>query len=285
MTRRSGLPVRKDDLSEERAAAGLRVALASYQGDRPYQEDRFLIETADITAKGAKLFLSEIFSAAAKRTDGNDAGATGTAMVLSKDLTLTAAFVGDSPVVVFIRDPATGEIEARKLTRDHHARESSEKARIEREGGRVARNGRVMGSLELSRAFGDAGYLGVSQIPEFAKADLKKEIDGGRDVYICVSSDGLYAALEREDYVQPLKDAIAAGREAQLADIFAAHAYASGSGDNITALVVKVPAAMTTGLFLAIADGHGGAETAQQVVESFRGSIAARKATPPSPSA
>lgn len=285
MSRKAALPVRKDDVEEEQALPGVRVSLASYQGDRPYQEDRYLVQSADVGAKGVKSFLGAAFRAAAKKTDGNDPGATGTLAVLTGDLKLNAAFIGDSPVVLFIRDVNTGEVEARKLTCDHHAREPSEKARIEREGGYVARNGRVLGSLELSRAFGDAGYLGVSQTPEFAAADLQKEIDAGREVYLCISSDGLYAALEPEDYIPTLKKAIAGGETARLAQLFAAQAYASGSGDNITALVVKVPPAPASDLVLAIADGHGGAETAQQVIDSFRGSVAGRKVTPPSPSA
>jgi serine/threonine protein phosphatase PrpC len=191
------------------------------------------------------------------------------------------AFLGDSPAVVFVRDPSTGDIRARKLTRDHHAADPDEKARIEREGGHVAFNGRVDGSLMLSRAFGDGVYIGVSQNPEFAAADLKKEIDAGREVYVCLSSDGLYETLDPADYIAPLKAAIDQKKEDGLADIFAAYAHARGSSDNITALVVKIPRDMKDGLFMAIADGHGGAQTSTDVIDSFRADIAKRKSASP----
>lgn len=268
-----------DDARDISFGSGV-VQMATYQGERPYQEDRYLVDTLDITAGEAKLFLAEIFSTAAKKTDSNRAGSTGTALVLTRDLQLNAAYLGDSPAVVFVRDPATGDITARKLTRDHHAAIPAEKARIERAGGSVAANGRVEGSLMLSRAFGDGGYLGVSRKPEFSATDLKKEIDAGKDVYICLSSDGLYETLEPDDYIALLQDAIAQKKEGSLAEIFAAYAHEKGSADNITALVFKVPHDMKENLFLAIADGHGGSKTSTQVIESWEDSLKKRKMAP-----
>jgi serine/threonine protein phosphatase PrpC len=274
------IPPHAGDVSRDIPFAVGVVQMATFQGDRPYQEDRYLIDTLDITARMAKTFLASIFCDAAKKTDANPEGSTGTALVLTKDLKLQTAFLGDSPVVLFIHDPATGDVEARKLTRDHHAREPSEKTRIEREGGFVAPNGRVDGSLMLSRAFGDAGYLGVSRLPEFASADLKKEIDAGKDVYLCLSSDGLYEASEPEDHLAAVKAAILQKKDGGLADIVATNAYGQGSSDNITALVVKVPKDMKDALFLAIADGHGGSKTSTEVIESFKDSLAKRKGAP-----
>jgi serine/threonine protein phosphatase PrpC len=276
----SPVPPRHGDFSGNIDLDGLEVQAVSVQGARRYQEDRFHAETLDLPAGKAKHFLAAIFSAAAKKTDGNEAGCTATGVTLSKDLKLDVAFVGDSPVVVFTRDPATGDITARKLTRDHHAREPSERKRIISEGGHVARNGRVDGSLELSRAFGDGGYIGVSRQPEFAAADLARDVAAGKEIYLCLSSDGLYATLEPEDYIALLKSALAAGKSGSLADILCAHAYEKGSGDNITVLVAKVPADLRSGLFLAICDGHGGHETAQQAIDSFKADVALRKSGP-----
>jgi serine/threonine protein phosphatase PrpC len=280
LTGQAPVPAHAGDESRDISFGSGAVQMATYQGGRPYQEDRYLVDTLDITAGAAKLFLAEIFADAAKKTDSNRAGSTGTALVLTADLQLSAAYLGDSPVVVFLRDPKTGDITARKLTKDHHAAIPAEKARIERAGGYVAANGRVEGSLMLSRAFGDGGYLGVSRKPEFSAADLKKEMDAGKDIYICLSSDGLYETLEPDDYIAPLQDAIAQKKDGSLADIFAAYAHEKGSGDNITALVLKVPRDMKENLFLAIADGHGGSKTSTQVIESFEESLKTRKAAP-----
>ena len=280
LTGQKPVPPQLDDVSSDIPVAGAVVQAASFQGGRPYQEDRYLVDTLDIASRAAKTFLADIFAEAAKKTEANAQGSTGTALVLTSDLKLQTAFLGDSPVVVFVHDPASGEITARKLTRDHHAAMPAEKARIEQEGGYVASNGRVDGSLMLSRAFGDGGYLGVSRHAEFASADLKKDVDAGKDVYICLSSDGLYETLEPDDYIAPLRKAIAQKKEGALADIFAAHAHEEGSRDNITALVVKVPRKMTEALFMAIADGHGGSKTSTEVIESFKDGLAKRKASP-----
>lgn len=280
LTGQQPVPAHAGDESRDISFGSGVVQMATYRGGRPYQEDRYLVDTLDITASEAKLFLADIFSAAAKKTDSNRAGSTGTALVLTTDLQLSAAYLGDSPAVVFVRDPSSGSITARKLTKDHHAAIPAEKARIERAGGYVAENGRVEGSLMLSRAFGDGGYLGVSRRPEFSAADLKKEMDAGMDVYICLSSDGLYETLEPDDYIAPLQAAIAQKKDGSLADIFAAHAHEKGSADNITALVVKVPRDMKENIFLAIADGHGGSKTSTQVIESWEDSLKKRKAAP-----
>ncbi len=274
------VPPHKGDDSRDISFAEGTVQAATVQGGRSYQEDRYLVDTLDITLRAARRFLAGIFAAAAKKTDGNEAGSTGTALVITPDLKLQTAFLGDSPVVVFVHDPATGEITAQKLTKDHHARLPLEKELIERNGGYVAPNGRVSGSLMLSRAFGDAGCLGVSRDPEFASIDLKKAIDAGKDVYVCLSSDGLYEGIEHDDFIAPLKAAIKKGMTGAIADIFAAHAYEKGSVDNITALVVKVPREMKQALFMAIADGHGGAATSEEVIEVFRDGLATRKAMP-----
>jgi serine/threonine protein phosphatase PrpC len=272
------VPENDNDTSYDISLHGWTVQVATYQGDREYQEDRLMVsEMPDIKSKDAPAFLGKAFAEAAKLTDRNRSGATATGVVITTDLQLNTAFLGDSPVVVFVHDPKTGDVTANKLTRDHHARLPDEKKRIEEEGGYVAQNGRADARLELSRAFGDAGIQGISRLPEYASADLKKDVDAGKDVYVCVSSDGLYASLDPDDYKATLKQAIKEGKDGSLADIFAAHAYHSRSHDNITALVLKVPKDMGENLFMAIADGHGGGATSKKVVASFTDTLLNRK--------
>jgi len=224
----------------------------------------------DTQGQTPRQFLSRLFNEAATATNNAKAGATTTAVLVDKDMQLNVAYLGDSPLVMIVHDPKTGDVTATKLTRDHHAALAGEKKRIEKAGGFVADNGRAGGRLMLSRAFGDAEIAGVSRQPEFARADLKKHIDAGRDVYLCLSSDGLLETLNAKELITPFKAALAAGDEAGLAKAFATYAHSANSLDNITALVVKLPPAPAENLFLALADGHGGHSTADKVIATFK---------------
>lgn len=246
------------------------VQFATFQGNRDYQEDRFVVRAGiEVPAEGARGFLAGLFGEAAQATSRHVSGSTGTAVVLTQDGRLDAAYLGDSPVVLFVRDPKTDEVFVKKLSRDHHAAFGHEKKKVEEAGGRVHKNGRVGGSLMLSRAFGDATIKGVLRDPEFATADIGKYTGEGKEVYILVSSDGLYEEARPGDYIGPLKKAIAEGKEDRLAEVFAAHAHKTGSEDNITALVYKVPTQMKSDMFLAIADGHGGGNASRKVAGVF----------------
>ncbi len=244
------------------------VQVTSRQGRRPYQEDRHLVQYGlDIT--DARQFLAEAFHAAAVDTNKCRSGATGTGVVISKDFRLDAAFIGDSPVIIFTHDKTTGDVTARKITRDHHASIASEKEKVEDAGGHVYANGRVDGRLMLSRAFGDAGIAGVLRTPEFVHVDLKKDIEAGRDVWVMVASDGLFEGTRHRAYAAPLKQAIADGDTDKLSDIFTAIAYRNGSHDNLTSAIYKLPAQQDSDLFIALADGHGGKAAAEKVVGTF----------------
>lgn len=245
------------------------VQVSSRQGRRAYQEDRHLVQSG-LDIVDARKFLAEAFHAAAVDTNKYRSGATGTGVVISKDFQLDAGFLGDSPVVIFIHDKTTGDVTARKITRDHHASIASEKEKVEDAGGQVHANGRVDGRLMLSRAFGDAGIAGVLRTPEFVHVDLKKDIDAGRDVYLMVASDGLFEGTRHRAYAAPLKQAIADGQTDKLSEIFTAIAYRNGSNDNLTAAIYKLPAQLDSDHFIALADGHGGKAAAEKVVESFK---------------
>lgn len=257
-----------------RASADLNIVqdgvqVSSRQGRRAYQEDRHLVQSG-LDIPDARQFLAEAFHAAVVDTNKYRSGATGTGVVISKDFRLDAAFIGDSPVIIFTHDKTTGDVTARKITRDHHAAIASEKEKVEDAGGHVHANGRVDGRLMLSRAFGDAGIAGVLRTPEFVHVDLKKDIDAGRDVYVMVASDGLFEGTRHRAYGATLKQAIAGGQTDKLSEIFTAIAYNNGSDDNLTSAIYKLPAQQDSDLFIAIADGHGGKAAAEKVVETFK---------------
>lgn len=270
------------------------VQVASYKGRRPYQEDRFFVAGGlDIASVEAKKFLSDTFAKAAAVTNDAVPGSTGTAAVLTKDLKLHIAFLGDSPVAIFIRDPKTGEVEARKLTRDHHPGLADEKQRIKDAGGYITAEDRLAGvgrssrrafSLAVSRSFGDDGMKGLGREPEFQLEDLRPYIAAGKEVFILVSSDGLYDRSTEQDYIPTVKAAVEAGQEGDLAAFISARAHARGSSDNITALVYRVPGKLDGSLFLSVADGHGGAGTSETVRQSFAADAIARASgKPPAP--
>lgn len=270
------------------------VQVASYKGRRAYQEDRFFVAGGlDVAPVEAKKFLSDVFANAAAVTDNAVPGSTGTAAVLTRDLKLHVAFLGDSPVVIFIRDPKTGDVEAKKLTRDHHPGLADEKQRIMDEGGYITKDERLAGvgrssrrafSLAVSRSFGDDGMKGLGREPEFVLEDLRTHIAAGKEIFILVSSDGLYDRSTEQDYIPTVKAAVEAGQEGDLAAFISARAHARGSSDNITALVYKVPQKINASLFLSVADGHGGADTSETVRQSFAADAIARTGgKPPAP--
>lgn len=259
------------------------VEIASYKGKRDYQEDRFFVQGGlDIGSKHTKSFLSDAFKKAAEATEPLISGSTATGVVLTKDLQLNTAFLGDSPVAIFIHDPATGDITARQISRNHSPSLPDEQERIKAEGGIVTKDNRLKSisndgkwihTYAVSRAFGDESATGMSREPEFAVFDLKKEVDAGKNVFVVVSSDGLYDKSVIENYVGTFRQAIAEGREDNLAEFLSARAYKRGSQDNITALVYKVPKTLEADLFLGVADGHGGYLTSQTVVDTFAAEV------------
>lgn len=155
-----------------------------------------------------------------------DAGSTASTAVLVHDK-LFVANVGDSRVVACRAGSAI------PLSIDHKPDRSDERERIEQAGGFIVWAGtwRVGGVLAVSRAFGDKLLRPyVSAEPEIQE----QNIDGVD--FIIVASDGLWNVLSNKDavkVVQDITDAEAAARK------LIEEAYAQGSSDNITCIVVR----------------------------------------------
>ncbi|CAK7346864.1 unnamed protein product [Dovyalis caffra] len=155
-----------------------------------------------------------------------DAGSTASTAVLLGDRLLVAN-VGDSRVVACRAGSAI------PLSIDHKPDRSDERQRIEEAGGFIIWAGtwRVGGVLAVSRAFGDKLLKPyVVAEPEIQE----EEIDGVE--FIIVASDGLWNVLSNKDavaLVQDITDAEAASRK------LIQEAYARGSSDNITCVVVR----------------------------------------------
>ncbi|XP_059629572.1 uncharacterized protein LOC132272437 [Cornus florida] len=155
-----------------------------------------------------------------------DAGSTASTAVLLGDRLLVAN-VGDSRVVACRAGSAV------PLSIDHKPDRSDERQRIEKAGGFIIWAGtwRVGGVLAVSRAFGD------KLLKPFVVADpeiQEEEIDGVD--FLIIASDGLWNVLSNKDavaMVQDIPDAEAASRK------LIEEAYARGSSDNITCVVVR----------------------------------------------
>ncbi|KAM7253317.1 hypothetical protein ACFE04_025935 [Oxalis oulophora] len=155
-----------------------------------------------------------------------DAGSTATTAVLVGDR-LIVANVGDSRVV------ASRAGSAIPLSIDHKPDRSDERQRIEEAGGFILWLGtwRVGGILAVSRAFGDK----LLKPYVVADPEIQEEKIDSVD-FIIVASDGLWNVLsnkEAVDLVQEETDAEAASRK------LTNEAYARGSCDNITCIVVR----------------------------------------------
>ncbi|KAE8683444.1 putative protein phosphatase 2C 11 [Hibiscus syriacus] len=155
-----------------------------------------------------------------------DAGSTASTAVLLGDRLLVAN-VGDSRVV------ASRSGSAVPLSVDHKPDRSDERQRIEDAGGFIIWAGtwRVGGVLAVSRAFGDK----LLKPYVVAEPEIQEEEIVGVD-FIIIASDGLWNVVSNQDAVasvQDVTDAEAAARK------LIKEAYARGSSDNITCIVVR----------------------------------------------
>ncbi|XP_010533986.1 PREDICTED: probable protein phosphatase 2C 11 [Tarenaya hassleriana] len=155
-----------------------------------------------------------------------NAGSTAsTALLLGNKLIV--ANVGDSRVV------ASRSGSAVPLSIDHKPDRSDERQRIEEAGGFIIWAGtwRVGGILAVSRAFGD------KQLKPYVIAEPEiQEEDISTVEFIIIASDGLWNVMSNKDAVAIARDILdteAASRK------LVQEAYARGSCDNITCIVVR----------------------------------------------
>ncbi|XP_058089784.1 probable protein phosphatase 2C 11 isoform X3 [Magnolia sinica] len=155
-----------------------------------------------------------------------DAGTTASTAVLLGDRLLVAN-VGDSRVVACRAGSAI------PLSIDHKPDRSDERQRIEDAGGFIIWAGtwRVGGVLAVSRAFGD------KLLKPFVVAEpeiQEEEIDSIE--FLIIASDGLWNVVSNTEavaMVQATSDAETSARK------LTEEAYARGSSDNITCVVVR----------------------------------------------
>ena len=136
------------------------------------------------------------------------------------------ACTGDSRAVLGRKNPATGKWTATPLSEDQTGGTPSEETRLRAEHpgeDYVVHRGRILGGLEPSRAFGDAGYkwskevqarmkkffLGRSpspllKTPPYVTAEpiiTTTKVDPGQGDFVVLATDGLWEMLSNEEVV------------------------------------------------------------------------------------
>uniref|UniRef100_A0A7S0T394 protein-serine/threonine phosphatase n=1 Tax=Mantoniella antarctica TaxID=81844 RepID=A0A7S0T394_9CHLO len=174
--------------------------------------------------------------------EGPQAGCTCVVAVV-RGSTLVVANAGDSRAVLCRRGTAV------EMSRDHKPTDEDERARIQKAGGFV-QEGRVNGSLALSRAIGDLEYKQSKTLPAdeqivTAYPEIKKEIIAPGDEFMVIACDGIWDVLTSQqcvDFVRKrLKHDVPLSKICEeLADeCMAPDTKGSGIGcDNMSAVIV-----------------------------------------------
>jgi len=150
---------------------------------------------------------------------------------------------GDAEVVIGRRDPEDGEIEGIVLSRKHNPLDEDEVQRIRDAGGFVIM-GRVMGSLAVTRSFGDRLF----KMPyndatgDFVSAEpflAHYEVDLTTDEFIIVACDGLWDRLTYQEAALFVEKQRSQGKSpTECAKALVKESLDCGTLDNVTAIVV-----------------------------------------------
>ena len=167
-----------------------------------------------------------------------DAGCTAVVVIVTPTM-IVCANAGDSRAVMSqfaMRHPIA-------LSHDHKPDNPDESARIVANGGFV-NNGRVNGSLAVSRAFGDFELKPmVSGLPDFEIHMRNYD----QDEMIILACDGLWDVFSNEGAIYEVRDIFAEGETdlRLVAEEMLDMSLNKGSNDNISAIVVKLSSTTT----------------------------------------
>jgi protein phosphatase 1G len=177
---------------------------------------------------------------------GFDSGCTAVVALLKDNKHLYVANAGDSRCVV------CREGRAVDMSVDHKPEDDSERARIEKAGGHVTKDGRVNNGLNLSRAIGDHSYkknskLSLSEQMITSLPDLYYlEIDPQKDKFMVLACDGIWNFMSSQEVCDYISERLNANytKVSQIIEELFMHCLApntdgDGTGcDNMTCIVV-----------------------------------------------
>lgn len=198
--------------------------------------------------KKLKQRLSQLDSLADTETEtvGYDSGCTAV-VALVRGRTLVVANAGDSRCVVCRSGKAVD------MSLDHKPEDATELSRICRAGGRVTRDGRVNGGLNLSRAIGDHAYKRNTELELrdqmiTALPDIKTlELDPETDEFMILACDGIWNNMTSQETVDFVKQELDKGTKplSKICELLfdaclAPDTSGDGTGcDNMTCIVVQ----------------------------------------------
>jgi len=160
--------------------------------------------------------------------EAKNCGSTGTIVVVN-NRNIYCANVGDSKCYYI------NESEAIQITEDHNCNNKVEVDTLKNKGVAVFR-GRVYGSLNLTRSFGDTEFKkdGITSTPY-----IKKIFSDKNDVkFLIIASDGIWDVVDNKKLFQISKE-LKEGSSEEFCNNLVNYALENNSNDNISCIVIR----------------------------------------------
>ena len=160
--------------------------------------------------------------------EAKNCGSTGTIVVVN-NRNIYCANVGDSKCYYI------NENEAIQITEDHNCNNKVEVDTLKNKGVAVFR-GRVYGSLNLTRSFGDTEFKkdGITSTPY-----IKKIFSDKNDVkFLIIASDGIWDVVDNKKLFQISKE-LKEGSSEEFCNNLVNYALENNSNDNISCIVIR----------------------------------------------
>jgi len=160
--------------------------------------------------------------------EAKNCGSTGTIVVVN-NRNIYCANVGDSKCYYI------NEKEAIQITEDHNCNNKVEVDTLKNKGVAVFR-GRVYGSLNLTRSFGDTEFKkdGITSTPY-----IKKIFSDKNDVkFLIIASDGIWDVVDNKKLFQISKE-LKEGSSEEFCNNLVNYALENNSNDNISCIVIR----------------------------------------------
>ncbi|KAL7711582.1 Protein phosphatase 2C-2 [Entamoeba marina] len=163
----------------------------------------------------------------------NDDSGTTAVTAIIKDRYLIVGNVGDSECIVA---QTKYGMDYEVLTYKHTAKDADEKIRMKNNGG-ILFNGRVYGSLAVSRSLGDRSYKGKGVV--IADPFTKVYELTSKDTFIVLACDGVFEQLSYDNVIEFVAEMQKQGKTPQeTANALITESIEKGSKDNSTAIII-----------------------------------------------
>lgn len=270
-----GISVHDKKINYQALHEDTNVGITELWGERDTQEDRVVVgelpEFLKLLEEGRTLALKRMVRCLQEiithKKIGQYQGSTFCAVIIVGKKIYTVNLGDSSAFLVTVS--LNGQVLTERLNKElHNPSDPKEKERIEALGHRIIA-GRIAGMLAVSRAIGDNEFEneGLSHDPDIYIHHIE---DNSSNQYIVLACDGL---TEGDALTQPQIGHILATKQKKKPDDIAKElafaAYEGGSMDNISVLVMPLDKDETRAKYMAVFDGHGGDQVAEELSRSF----------------